>query len=119
MEDGFSKRLRELRKQKNLSQAELTKLVGVHYTHIGRYERGESSKPSADTLKRMADVFGVTSDYLIEGTTGEAAKARIDDRELLQQFQQVEKLDDDDKTVIKTLIEAFLTKKKMQELFAR
>ncbi len=119
MEDGFQIRLRELRKQNNLSQAELAKLVGVHSTHIGRYERGVSSKPSADTLKSMANALGVTSDYLIEGTTEDVAKACFEDRELLQQFQQVEKLDDDDKTVIKKLIEAFLTKKKVQELVAR
>lgn len=119
MENGFPKRLRELRKQKNLSQSELAKRVGVHYTHIGRYERGVSSKPSADTLKRIANALDVTSDYLIEGSTEEVARVRIEDRELLQQFKQVEKLADDDKIVIKKLIEAFLTKKKVQELAAR
>ena len=81
--------------------------------------RGVSSKPSADTLKRMADALDVSSDYLFEGTTEDAARARIEDRELLQQFQQVEKLADDNKVVIKKLIEAFLTKKKVQELAAR
>lgn len=119
MENGFPQRLRELRKQKKLSQMELAKIVGLHYTHIGRYERGVSAKPSADKLKRMADALDVTSDYLIEGATDEVAKARIEDRELLLQFQQVEKLADDDKTVIKKLIDAFLTKKKVQELVAQ
>lgn len=32
--DGFAKRLRSLRKQKNLPQTELGKLAGLHYTHI-------------------------------------------------------------------------------------
>jgi transcriptional regulator with XRE-family HTH domain len=54
--DGFPRRLRELRKQKNLSQTELGKLVNLHYTHIGRYERG-ISRPAADTLKRLADAW--------------------------------------------------------------
>lgn len=115
MLEGFSQRLRELRKQKNLSQTELGKLAELHYTHIGRYERG-ASRPSGDTLKRLADVLGVTSDYLLEGVATEAAKARLEDRELLQQFQDVERLPEDDRHVIKRLLDAFLTKKQVQAL---
>jgi|GEM_PF-1811295 len=52
----------------------------------------------------------------MEGTTEEAAKARFEDRELLRQFQEVESLPDDDKLVVKKLLDAFLTKKKIQRL---
>ena len=60
--DGFAQRLKDLRKQKNLSQTDLGQLAGLHYTHIGRFERG-TSRPSGDTLKRLAEALGVTSDY--------------------------------------------------------
>lgn len=90
-----------MRKQKNLSQTALGKIVGVHYSHIGRYERG-ISRPAADTLKKIADALGVSGDYLIEGTTTDAATAKFED-----------------KHVIKKLIEAFLTKKQIQELASR
>jgi transcriptional regulator with XRE-family HTH domain len=112
---GFAQRLRELRKQKDLSQGELGLLTDLHYTHIGRYERG-ASRPSGDTLKRLADALGVTSDYLLEGAATEAAKARFEDHELLQQFHEVERLSDDDKHVVKRLLDAFLTKKHLQAL---
>jgi len=88
--------------------------TGFRYTHIGRYAR-----PAADTLKRPADTLGVSCDYLLEGTAEEAATARFEDRELLRQFQEVEKLPDEDKDVIKRLLDAFLTKKRLQELAAR
>jgi transcriptional regulator with XRE-family HTH domain len=113
--DGFAQRLRELRKQKSLSQTALGELAGLHYTHIGRFERG-TSRPSGDTLKRLADAMGVTSDYLLDGALQEAAKARFEDRELLKQFQEVEQLSDDDKMVVKKLLDAFLTKKQLQAL---
>jgi len=116
--EGFAARLRALRKQKGLSQTELGERVGVHYTHIGRYERGVS-RPAADTLKRLADALGVSGDYLLEGAVEEAARARFEDRELLHQFQQIEKLPEEDKAVIKRLLDAFLTKKQLQELAAR
>lgn len=113
--DGFATRLRDLRKQKNLSQTEMGLRAGLHYTHIGRFERG-ASRPSGDTLKRLSDALGVTSDYLLEGSTDEAAKAKFEDRELLQQFQEVERLPEEDKHVIKKLLDAFLTKKHLQAL---
>ncbi|WP_249357510.1 helix-turn-helix domain-containing protein [Citrobacter sp. wls619] len=112
---GFAQRLRELRRQKGLSQSELGKLADLHYTHIGRFERG-TSRPGGDTLKRLADALDVTGDYLLEGAATEAAKARFEDRELLRQFQEVEQLPDEDKEVIKKLLDAFLTKKQIQAL---
>lgn len=113
--DGFAQRLKALRKQKNLSQTDLGQLAELHYTHIGRFERG-TSRPSGDTLKRLADALSVTSDYLLDGAADEAAKARFEDRELLRQFQEVEQLPDDDKNVVKKLLDAFLTKKHLQAL---
>jgi ribosome-binding protein aMBF1 (putative translation factor) len=65
--EGFAQRLRELRKHKNLSQTELGQLAELHYTHIGRFERG-TSRPSGDSLKRLADALSVTSDYLLTVT---------------------------------------------------
>ena len=80
-----------------------------------RYERG-ISKPSADALKRLAEALGVTTDYLIEGKSNEVAKAKLEDKDLLQMFKEIQSLQEEDKTVVKKLIEAFLTKKKVHEL---
>ena len=109
--DGFAKRLRSLRKQKNLPQTELGKLAGLHYTHIDRFERG-ASRLSGDTLNRL----DVSSDYPLDGSAEKAAKANFEDRELLRQFQEVEHLLEEDKTVVKKLLDAFLTKKQLQSL---
>ena len=58
----------------------------------------------------------MTSDYLLDGTSHEAAKARFEDWELLKQFQEVEQLPDEDKNVVKKLLDAFLTTKQLQAL---
>ena len=52
----------------------------------------------------------------MEGAATQAAKARFEDHELLQQFQAVEKLPEDDKHVVKRLLDAFLMKKQLQAL---
>ena len=116
--EGFAGRLRELRRQRNLSQSELGELASIHYTHVSRYERGVS-KPSAETLKRIADALGLTGDYLMEGAADEAAKARFEDRELLQQFQEVQKLPDDEKLLVKRFLDAFLFQRRVHEMAAR
>jgi len=113
--EGFAQRLKELRLKKNLSQTELGDLIGVHYTHIGRYERGLSI-PKSDTMRTLAEALGVTTDYLFEGKMDEVAKSRLEDKDLLQMFNELEKLNEDDKSVIKKLIDAFLTKRKVQNL---
>ena len=46
----FAQRLKELRKQKGLSRTELGTLAELHYTHIGRFERG-ASFPGRETLR--------------------------------------------------------------------
>jgi len=58
----------------------------------------------------------VTGDYLLEGAIDDVAHAHFSDKELLKQFQEVEHLPDEDKDVIKKLLDAFLTKKQLQAL---
>jgi hypothetical protein len=52
----------------------------------------------------------------VSGATEDKAKAQLKDTELLQQFKEVEQLSDKDKTIIKTLIEAFLMRKQLQQI---
>ena len=52
----------------------------------------------------------------MSGSTDEAANAQLSDKELLQQFKEIEKLNDEDKHLVKTFIDAFITKKKIQKL---
>lgn len=112
---GFAKRLRDLRRAKGYSQTELGKLVGLHYTHIGRYERG-TARPSGSALKRLADTLDVSVDYLLEGTTNAAARADFQDRELLRMFKDIEALPADEKLFVKKVLDALITKKKVQQL---
>jgi len=112
---GFAQRLKKARIDKGLSQTELGSLAGIHYTQIGRYEN-KGSQPSADILSKLANALGVSSDYLTNGSTDELAENTLNDKELLNQFKAIEKMTESDKGVIKTLIDAFITKRKIQQL---
>lgn len=60
----FSQRLKQLRKDKHLTQAQVAQLVGVTPSMISSYET-DIRLPSYEVMVRLADVFGVTVDYLL------------------------------------------------------
>lgn len=64
MTSTLGKKLKLLRSKKKLSQREFGKVFSLAESTIGMYERDER-KPDYDTLKRFADYFEVTTDYLL------------------------------------------------------
>ena len=60
----FSIRLKELRNKANLSQQELSKIMGISKSSINMYERGER-EPGLETVGALADYFDVQTDYLL------------------------------------------------------
>ena len=57
-------RLKELRLDKGLKQSELANILMTTQATIGKYERGDL-EPNLDFLKRLADFFEVSTDYLL------------------------------------------------------
>ena len=108
-------RITELRKQKGWSQTELANKIGLSYPQMSRYEV-KGTQPPADTLKKLADALGTTVDFLINGATDEKAKANLKDSDLLNQFKAVEAMPEKDKNVIKSLIDAYITKQQLKKM---
>lgn len=67
MNETFSVRLRRLRERKGLSRRALSELCGLSKNMIAVYERGEAD-PSTETICQMANLFGVSADYLLGRT---------------------------------------------------
>ena len=72
----FYERLEILRKSTKKSQREIENDLGFS---TGSYGKWKNSMPTPDRLKKLADYFGVTSDYLMTGEkTSNKEIARID-----------------------------------------
>lgn len=112
MQVNFHQRLKQLKLEKGLSKGDLANLAGVHYSQIGRYEQ-TGVNPSADIMAKLANTLGVSSDFLMNGNLDNLAKNSLTDKELLNPFKAIESMEEEDKSVIKTLIDAFITKKKI------
>lgn len=60
----LSKRLKEARERKKLSQVEVYRLTSINNKTLSGYEHAVS-EPDPETIKILADLYGVTTDFLI------------------------------------------------------
>lgn len=65
---GIGERIKYLRSQRNISQIDLAKQIGVSKSVVSSYENNVHYPPY-DILLKMARLFGVSTDYLL-GASG-------------------------------------------------
>lgn len=109
---NIAERVKKLRKEKNLSQAELAKQVDVHVTHISRIET-ERYTPSVELLKKLSEALGVSTDFLIFGSADSVNPLNLDDTSLYEKMKLIDSMTEHDKETILNVIDAFTIKKQM------
>lgn len=77
----LSKKLKQLRKSRALTQGELAARFGVTQQAIAKWESGRAL-PETETVSRIAEFFSVTTDYLLDmpdtfTAMGPASRVRI------------------------------------------
>lgn len=60
----FLPRIREMRKERGLSQAKIAQKIGMEQTQYSRYERGEN-EIKVNVLIDICKALDVSSDYLL------------------------------------------------------
>lgn len=75
----FGDRLKELRKEHNLTQEDIGNLCDVGKTTISNWENN-ITQPPFEIIKKLAEYFGVTIDYLLNFTQDD-----VDNMERLKQ----------------------------------
>ncbi len=83
----FHEKLQALRKQKNLTQEELSEILFVSRTAISKWESGRGY-PSIESLKAIAACFGVTVDELLSNEEL-ICIAQTDSRQKTQQLRSL------------------------------
>jgi len=114
----FGDNLKAARMQKGVSQGQLADMMGIHSTHISRYERNQTI-PSVDVVKKLADLLEVSADVLVYGSADEKVRGRIQDDELLTMFTKAQSLDEDDRKSIKAMLKAFIFQKDLEQKLAQ
>ena len=100
----FGKRLAALRKERSLTQATLAERVGCHVTMIRRYE-AEETQPTLEVIRKLAMTLNVSADMLVF-----ADHERVPADELLLQFEAVSQLPDDERAIVKEVLDSLIIK---------
>ena len=100
--------LRNLRKEKELSLRELQKEVGISHNTLGSYERN-TAQPTVENIYKLCRYFKVPVEYLF---LGEDSLKNFRDIDLLALFNKVDRLEEEDRDIIKKYILKYVHSKK-------
>lgn len=79
-------RIAELRHNANMSQFQLAKVLQIGTSTLGMYETGKR-EPSPKVLKRVADYFHVSTDYLLGRETDKKKTADLADEDTVFTYE--------------------------------
>jgi len=113
----IGERMKLLRKERQWSQGDLAERIGADARQISRYENGRIL-PSVEVLARIADAFDVSADYLMF-PDAPRRPLRVSDPGLAQRLADLTELAPDDRQSLLHVLDAFLTRKRLQDLAAR
>ena len=98
-------RIKAMRKQKDLTQKQLAAQLGVHASQFNKYEMGLHAPPP-DKLVFLAEIFGVSVDYLLTGGTTDTRP--IHHHRLLERFRIVQDFASADQEALIRLMDAMI-----------
>lgn len=87
--NSIGKRLRRAREDKRLSQIDVFKKTGINNKTLSRYEN-DGTEPDADSLKRLSDLYEVTTDWIISGENKKGSAYALPDSEYNRIIKEAE-----------------------------
>lgn len=112
---SFGRNLAKFRKEKGLTQEDLVRMSGVAISQIRRYETNKSM-PSLDAITKLVKALGVSIDEMVFDKSTEVAVRKIVDRELLEQFEAISGMDENEKYIVKKILEGVIVKHQVDKM---
>ncbi len=111
---SLQERVKQLRKEHGWSQGELAERVGGDPAQISRYENGRIT-PSADAVVKLAEVFDVSTDYLLVEDSPRRPFRGAEDA-LGDRLGTVGELSAEDLALLVGFLDALVTKNRLKAL---
>ena len=106
----FAERLKTLRKQVKLTQAQIAEKLNISQQAYASWERG-AKKPTQDNLVKIAQVLNVSIDYLVGNSDEHLKEDEVDNVELLFRMNS-NGLTEEEKAIFKKELIEFMEKRK-------
>ncbi len=110
---SLGQKITKIRKEKKLSQVDVASYVGVSRDAISKYER-DDIVPSVENANKIAQILGVSLDYLMS----EDDNLEVVDIDMLNRMKEIQRLNEDDKTTVIKIIDAFIRDTKTKKAYA-
>ena len=111
----LAERIRQLRTEAGLSQAELAERAGAgDARQISRYENGRIT-PSLDAIAHIAEALNISIDYLVIDDMPRRP-LHVDDHGLAERLAQLSELDQADRDSMLSVLDALITPKRLKAL---
>jgi transcriptional regulator with XRE-family HTH domain len=111
----LGEKIKQLRKEKNWSQQVFGEKINIAKSVVWKYEKDEAI-PSGEVIKRIATVFGISTDYLLFDRTERDNIAKITDKALLKQFEEVDSYTEEEREYIRYFLELAINNHKMKTM---
>lgn len=104
------KRLKELRKLRNINQQELADQMSVSRSSVAMWEKG--TDPGKEMLQKLAEYFDVSVDYLLEMSDIPKTETPQLDAEAQEILDMLNQLNEENRTQIFGLVKALASSQK-------
>lgn len=106
----FPTQLAAMRKERGYTQQVMADQIGIHVSQYKHYESG-SSQPTLEVFRKIALALHVSADMLLfeDGERGP-------DQDLSLQFEAVSRMPDEEKKIVKALLEGMIVKYQTKQM---
>ncbi len=113
----FGPRLKRLREQRELSLTELSRLLGIDYMQVYRYEKG-LNLPSLETAIRLAKILQVSIDDLVTGRA-HSEPPKIKSVRIFERMRELDQLPKDKQALALQILDTVIAQHELQSLTDR
>jgi transcriptional regulator with XRE-family HTH domain len=115
---NLGQNIKSLREQKGLLQKQVATEVGLGISHYNKIENGQR-EASVEMLDNLAKFYGISIDKIVHPDNEVPTEVVIEDKTTMEQLRLIQELEEKDKTIIFSMLDTMLTKKKFKDFFAK
>lgn len=108
---GFGAKIKDLRIENNWTQEYVANKLNISVPALSRYESGMYEPKDLSMVSQFAQLFNVTTDYLL-GLTENKETETNNDKEFITMYASYKQLSDTDKGILKATLDAIVNAKK-------